>query len=53
MPLVRRGPNPVTRVIDEPMVTGVRAVYAALTLGKGQRMAFSPEAESAKVSCSA
>jgi flagellum-specific ATP synthase len=39
MPLVRRGPNPVTRpLIDEPMVTGVRAVDAVLTLGKGQRV---------------
>jgi flagellum-specific ATP synthase len=39
MPLVRRGPNPVTRpLIDEPLVTGVRAVDAVLTLGKGQRV---------------
>ena len=39
MPLFRRGPNPVTRpLIDEPLITGVRAVDAVLTLGKGQRV---------------
>jgi len=39
MPLVRKGPNPVTRpLITEPMVTGVRAIDAVLTLGKGQRV---------------
>lgn len=35
----RPGPNPVTRpLIDEPMITGVRAVDSILTLGKGQRV---------------
>jgi FliI/YscN family ATPase len=39
MPIYRQGPNPVTRpLIDEAMVTGVRAVDSALTLGKGQRI---------------
>ena len=39
MPIYRQGPNPVTRpLIDEAMITGVRAVDAALTLGKGQRV---------------
>jgi len=38
-PIERLGPNPVTRpLIDEPMVTGVKAIDAALTLGKGQRV---------------
>jgi flagellum-specific ATP synthase len=39
VPLDRVGPNPVTRpLITEPMVTGVKAVDSALTLGKGQRV---------------
>lgn len=39
MQVYRQGPNPVTRpLIDEPMITGVRAVDAAITLGKGQRV---------------
>jgi len=39
VPLDRLGPNPVTRpLITEPMITGVRAVDCALTLGKGQRV---------------
>ena len=39
MPIERAGPNPVTRpLIDEPMITGVRAVDSILTLGKGQRV---------------
>ncbi len=39
IPLNRPGPNPVTRpLIDEPMVTGVRVIDAALTFGKGQRV---------------
>ena len=39
IPLERPGPNPVTRpLITEPMATGVKAVDAALTLGKGQRV---------------
>jgi flagellum-specific ATP synthase len=39
MPLVRPGPNPVTRpLISETMVTGVRAVDSLMTLGKGQRV---------------
>ena len=37
--MVRTGPNPVTRpLIDEPMITGVRAVDTLMTLGKGQRV---------------
>jgi FliI/YscN family ATPase len=39
MPLERQGPNPVTRpLIDQPLVTGVRAVDTLVTLGKGQRV---------------
>jgi FliI/YscN family ATPase len=39
MAIYRQGPNPVTRpLIDEPMVTGVKAVDAVITLGKGQRV---------------
>lgn len=39
MLLTRKGPNPVTRpLIDEPLITGVRAVDTLLTLGKGQRV---------------
>ncbi len=39
VPMVRTGPNPVTRpLIDEPMITGVRAVDTLMTLGKGQRV---------------
>ncbi len=39
MPLVQSGPNPVTRpLIDEPIITGIRAVDAVMTLGKGQRV---------------
>jgi flagellum-specific ATP synthase len=38
-PLDRHGPNPVTRpLIDKPIVTGVRAVDAVTTIGKGQRV---------------
>jgi len=39
VPLDAEGPNPVTRpLITEPMVTGVKAVDAAMTFGKGQRV---------------
>lgn len=38
-PIYRLGPNPVTRpLIDEAMVTGIRAVDSCMTLGKGQRV---------------
>lgn len=38
VPLYAASPNPLQRqAIDEPMPTGVRAIDAALTIGRGQR----------------
>ncbi|MHB1298133.1 MAG: FliI/YscN family ATPase [Gemmatimonadaceae bacterium] len=39
VPMTAEPPNPLTRaVIDEPLVTGVRAIDGLLTIGRGQRM---------------